>query len=68
MPAHPIVTTPVVSFAPVVLGNMDYERGISDSLALAQHAIDLDPEDPWAHLAAGYVFTFSRRFGPQLKS
>ena len=48
----------------VMLGNMDFERGISDALVLAQRAIDLDPEDPWAHLAAGYVFTFSRRFGP----
>ena len=44
----------------VVLGNMDFERGISDGLVLAQRAIDLDPDDPWAHLAAGYVYTFSR--------
>ena len=32
----------------VLLGTMDYERGISDGLTLAQRAIDLDPEDPWA--------------------
>ena len=31
----------------VLLGTMDYERGISEALTLAQRAIDLDPEDPW---------------------
>ena len=46
---------------------MDFERGISEGLALAQRAIDLDPDDPWAHLAAGYVYTFSRRFGPAIE-
>jgi adenylate cyclase len=51
----------------VVLGNMDYERGISDGLVLAQRAIDLDPDDPWAYLAAGYVYAFSRRFGPAVE-
>jgi adenylate cyclase len=51
----------------VMLGNMDFERGISEALNLAHRAIDLDPEDPWAHLAAGYVYTFSRRFGPAVE-
>ena len=51
----------------VVLGNMDFERGISDALVLAQRAIDLDPDDPWGHLAAGYVYSFSRRFGPAVE-
>ena len=51
----------------VLLGTMDYERGISDGLTLAQRAIDLDPEDPWGHLAAGYVFTFARRTGPAVE-
>ncbi len=37
----------------VVLGNLDFERGIPESLALAQRAIDLDPDDPWGHCAAG---------------
>src|SRR5262245_45471338 len=40
----------------VQVGTMDHERGISDALTLAQRAIDLDPEDPWGHLAAGLVF------------
>ena len=51
----------------VLLGTMNYERGISESLTLAQRAIDLDPEDPWGHLAAGYVFTFARRTGPAVE-
>ncbi|CAN5395236.1 adenylate/guanylate cyclase domain-containing protein [soil metagenome] len=51
----------------VVLGNIDFDRGISDALALAHRAIDLDPDDPWAHFAAGYVYAFSRRFGPAIE-
>lgn len=51
----------------VALGNMDHERGVSDALVLAQRAIDLDPDDPWGHLAAAYTFIFSRRFGPAVE-
>ncbi|MBL8894758.1 MAG: adenylate/guanylate cyclase domain-containing protein [Rhizobiales bacterium] len=51
----------------VVSGKLEFELGISDSLALAQRAIDLDPDDPWAHFAAGYVYTFSRRLGPAVE-
>ena len=51
----------------VVLGNLDFERGISESLALAQRAIELDSDDPWSHCAAGYTYTFSRRFGPAVE-
>ncbi|RWB73914.1 MAG: adenylate/guanylate cyclase domain-containing protein [Mesorhizobium sp.] len=51
----------------VTLGNMDYEWGMSHGLVVAQRAIDLDPEDPWAHMAAGYVYTLSRRFGPAVE-
>jgi len=40
---------------------------MSEGLTLAQRAIDLDPEDPWAHIAAAYVFTLSRRFGPAVE-
>ena len=49
------------------LGTIDHERGISDAQTLAQRAIDLDPEDPWAHLAAGHIFTFARRTGPAIE-
>jgi adenylate cyclase len=51
----------------VAVGNMDFASGLSDGLILAQHAIDLDPDDPWAHLAAGYVYMFGRRFGPAVE-
>ncbi|QSY95340.1 adenylate/guanylate cyclase domain-containing protein [Rhizobium bangladeshense] len=51
----------------VALGNMDFGRGVSEGLILAQRAIDLDPDDPWGHLAAAYVFTLSRRFGPAVE-
>jgi TolB-like protein/Flp pilus assembly protein TadD len=51
----------------VVLGNLDFERGISESLALAQRAIELDSDDPWSHCAAGYAYAFSRRFGPAVE-
>jgi adenylate cyclase len=51
----------------VVSGNLDFEQGISDGLALAKRAIDLDPDDPWAYFAAGYVYAFSRRLGPAVE-
>ena len=46
---------------------LDFERGISESLVLAQRAIELDPDDPWGHCAAGYAYAFSRRFGPAVE-
>ncbi|RWK28085.1 adenylate/guanylate cyclase domain-containing protein [Mesorhizobium sp.] len=51
----------------VISGNLEFESGISSALALAQGAIDLDPEDPWAHFAVGYISAFSRRFGPAVE-
>jgi adenylate cyclase len=51
----------------VVLGNLDFERGISESLALAQSAIELDSDDPWSHCAAGYAYAFARKFGPAVE-
>ena len=51
----------------VVSGKLEFERGIFDALALAQRAIDLDPDDAWAHFAAGYVYSFSRRLGPAVE-
>jgi adenylate cyclase len=51
----------------VVSGKLEFEQGISDALTLAQRAIDLDPDDPWAHFAAGYVYAFSRRLAPAVE-
>jgi adenylate cyclase len=51
----------------VVSGKLEFEQGIFDALTLAQRAIDLDPDDPWAHFAAGYVYAFSRRLGPAVE-
>ncbi|TGT65365.1 MULTISPECIES: adenylate/guanylate cyclase domain-containing protein [unclassified Mesorhizobium] len=51
----------------VISGNLEFEPGISSALALAQGAIDLDPDDAWAHFAAGYISAFSRRFGPAVE-
>ncbi|TGP50684.1 adenylate/guanylate cyclase domain-containing protein [bacterium M00.F.Ca.ET.230.01.1.1] len=51
----------------VISGNLEFEPGISSALALAQGALDLDPDDPWAHFAAGYISAFSRRFGPAVE-
>ncbi|TIU43662.1 MAG: hypothetical protein E5W17_01820, partial [Mesorhizobium sp.] len=51
----------------VISGNLEFEPGISSALALAQGAIDLDPDDPWAHFAAGYISAFSRRLGPAVE-
>ncbi|CDX20486.1 putative adenylate cyclase 3 [Mesorhizobium sp. ORS 3324] len=51
----------------VVSGNLEFAPSISSALDLAQRAIDLDPDDAWAHFAAGYVFTMSRRLGPAVE-
>jgi TolB-like protein/Flp pilus assembly protein TadD len=51
----------------VMSGNLEFERGIEEALALARRAIDLDPDDAWSHFAAGYVYSFSRRFGPAVE-
>jgi len=46
------------------LGSENAERELETGLALAHKAIENDSEDPWAHLAAGYVHMVSRRFRP----
>lgn len=48
--------------ARVQLGWIDARDGLTVGLALAQRAIQSDPEDPWAHVAAGYVHMVSRDF------
>ena len=48
--------------ARVQLGWTDARDGLAIGLAMAQRAIQRDPEDPWAHVAAGYVLMVSRDF------
>ncbi len=44
------------------LGRGDEEREMALAFTTARRAIELDVEDPWAHLAAAYVHTMSRQF------
>src|SRR4051794_27067925 len=37
------------------------------ALSMAQRAINEDGDDPWAHLAAGYVHVLARRFKPAIE-
>lgn len=43
-------------------GWKDEQSAIVESRAMAQRAIQADPDDPWPHLAAGYVHMMSRGF------
>ena len=43
-------------------GWAEMQAGLSKARALAQRAIQSDPNDPWAHFAAGYVHMMSRDF------
>jgi adenylate cyclase len=40
---------------------------LGTALAISRRAIEQDWEDPWAHLAAGYVHVVSRRFNPAIE-
>jgi TolB-like protein/Tfp pilus assembly protein PilF len=46
------------------LGWVDTPAGLASAREIAQHAIQRDPEDPWAHLVAGYIHMVSRQFEP----
>ena len=46
------------------LGVADPTEMLARALALAERAIDQDNNDPWAHLAAGYVNMVARQFQP----
>ena len=43
-------------------GWAEMQAGLSKARAFAQRAIQSDPNDPWAHFAAGYVHMMSRDF------
>ncbi len=50
-----------------------FQSGLADAEiltaahAMAQRAVQRDPEDPWCHLAAGYVHMVSRGFSPAVR-
>ena len=46
------------------LGVADPHEMLAKALTLAERAIDQDTNDPWAHLAAGYVHMVARHFQP----
>ncbi len=43
-------------------GWADVSGVLAEARALAQRAIQADPDDPWSHFAAGYVYMMSRDF------
>src|SRR5262249_45320508 len=46
------------------LGSADPGQMLAKALSLAERAIDQDANDPWAHVAAGYVHMVARHFHP----
>jgi adenylate cyclase len=46
----------------VTLGLADAADVLPTARAMAQRAIQRDPDDPWTHFAAGYVHMISREF------
>jgi TolB-like protein len=49
------------------LGLGDPTEILATALAMAQRAIKSDPDDPWGHFAAGYVFMVSRHSKPAVE-
>jgi len=53
--------------ARVHLGAVAYEQEVQTALSHARRAIDLDLDDPWGHLAAGYIHAITRRIPSALE-
>jgi adenylate cyclase len=53
--------------ARVQLGSADARDVLGTARAMAQRAIQRDADDPWTHLAAGYVHMISRDFDEAVK-
>ncbi|CAN5301913.1 adenylate/guanylate cyclase domain-containing protein [soil metagenome] len=53
--------------ARVHLGAAAYEQEVQTALSHARRAIDLDLDDPWGHLAAGYIHAITRRIPSALE-
>ena len=49
------------------MGWVTFTDGVSLALESARRSVERDGEDPWAHLALGYVHMLSRRFKPAVE-
>jgi tetratricopeptide (TPR) repeat protein len=50
------------------IGKSDVETAIETALGYARLAAEQDADDPWSHMAMGYVYMVSRRFDPAVAS
>ena len=50
------------------LGSAEPNAALALALKTAQRALDFDIDDPWAHLAIGYVHMVARRFKPSVEA
>jgi TolB-like protein/tetratricopeptide (TPR) repeat protein len=48
------------------MGGASFSDVLDLALDSARRSVDLDGEDPWGHLALGYVHMLSRRFSPAI--
>ena len=60
--AHSLIAWTTVSRAH--MGRVPLPQVLEPAMAAARKAINLDGEDPWGHLALGYVHMLARRFRP----
>nr|MBA3516397.1 adenylate/guanylate cyclase domain-containing protein [Hyphomicrobiales bacterium] len=49
------------------MGTGDPTGEVDTALGIARKAVEQDWEDPWAHVAVGYVYMVSRRFNPAVE-
>jgi len=50
------------------LGLAEPTDTLASALAMAQRALDQDNDDPWSHLAIGYIHMVARRFKPAIEA
>jgi len=50
------------------LGLSEPTEALASALAMAQGALAQDIDDPWSHLAAGYIHMVARRFKPAIEA
>ena len=63
--AYSLIAWTTVSRAHI--GRVRLPEVLEPAMAAARKAIDLDGEDPWGHLALGYVHMLARRFRPAVE-